>query len=64
METHAQKETTLFVVPVGAAIGGISRGDEGGGGGGGGGCGEEGRAAGLSVGLQISHEPGDGGGGR
>ena len=36
METHAQKETPLFVVPVGAAIGGISRGDEGGGGGGGG----------------------------
>ena len=26
--------------------------------------GEEGRAVGLSVGLQISHEPGDGGGGQ
>ena len=58
METPAQKGLPLFVVSVGAAIGGMGRGD-----GGGGGRKAGPSTVGLSVGLKISHEPGDGGGG-
>ena len=56
METPAQKGFRLFVVPVGAAIGGMGRGD--------GGRKAGPAAGGLSVGLKISHEPGDGGSSR